>query len=297
VVDAKRQHYVSRFLLSRFADEREQVRTVDKQTGKSFPQNMKNAAVETHFYRIEFGDKLPSNQFEQLLSTCEDSAAVVINRILDEDFWTLPDWERATLSMFVAIQAVRTRSVRDDMSHLADFLHQYLETAEDLSDGLRASLKEDLERTADPVVGDGAAQTFQRMHLDVIIDAVQQLIPIYTNERQMRLLRFRRQKLMISDHPVALHADVGEDVGIGNGTAEEVWLPLSRDTAVVLLPGKPQEDGWLPPSTRMAQWVNSLVARSGQRWLYHHPDDDPTRNLLVDLEPRKRREIRMERLV
>ena len=71
-MDPKLQHYVPQLLLSRFADDRGQVRTYDKQTKKYFLQNLKNAAAENHFYRLEFGDKPPSNEFERLMSTCEE---------------------------------------------------------------------------------------------------------------------------------------------------------------------------------------------------------------------------------
>ena len=162
--------------------------------------------------------------------------------------------------MFVAIQSVRTRSVRDDMGRLANFFSEFIDTEKDLSERLRASMRQSLAETADEVTGSDGSKTYRRQHLDVIIDAAQQMIPVFAMERRMQLVHFERHKLMISDHPVALYANAGDDAGIGSLTAEEVWLPLSRNTAVVLLPGGPHQDGFLPATGKIGT-VGELPCR------------------------------------
>lgn len=66
-------------------------------------------------------------------------------------------------------------------------------------------------------------------------------------------------------------------MGIGN--ADEVWLPLSRRVAVVFMTDLP--DRQLAANTWTARRCNTLIAGAARRWIYHHPDDDPTADLIV----------------
>jgi hypothetical protein len=50
------QHYVPKFILRNFADDKEQLHVFDKSTGRKFRPNLKNIAGERNFYVVEDGD-------------------------------------------------------------------------------------------------------------------------------------------------------------------------------------------------------------------------------------------------
>ena len=295
-MNAKRQHYVPRLLLSRFADERGQVLTYDIKERRSFPQAYGNAAAETHFYRVENPDEEPSNEVEAMLAQVEGFAAEAIRRLVDERVWPPSDDDRAAAAALVAFQAVRTRRTRDEISTLADDIMK-MEVAIKGKDGLRAAYEAMGESLPDEELDaewrdwsdfdSWEVRPHHHSHLQIMGEMVREVMAVMFGQRRLGIVRFERRALLTSDHPVAVYADAPEYLGVGLLTATEVWLPVDRRAAIVFLDGWPH-DAELPATTATARWINTLVANSARRWIYHHPEDQPMSNLLVEPTYRER---------
>ena len=80
-MDAKLQHYVPQLLLNYFANDRGLLLTHDLLEGRRFPQPVKTAAAETHFYRVENPGEEPHNEMERFFGRYERPAADAIARL------------------------------------------------------------------------------------------------------------------------------------------------------------------------------------------------------------------------
>lgn len=82
---AKRQHYVPRLLLRRFAidpgDKKSHLYKLDKRTGRPERVNPINEAVIGHYYRIVMPDGTVLNEADEALDRIETMAAEVIPRL------------------------------------------------------------------------------------------------------------------------------------------------------------------------------------------------------------------------
>jgi hypothetical protein len=89
-------------------------------------------------------------------------------------------------------------------------------------------------------------------------------------ERHLRILRFDKPSLVVSDAPVGTWAP-GQGRAVGVGNAALVFLPLSRQVALAY-GTKVHTDDSLAGPTRAAQ-INFLAADGAVRWIYEHPAD------------------------
>ena len=98
------------------------------------------------------------------------------------------------------------------------------------------------------------------------------------------LVTFERRRLLTSDCPISLlrYADDWQGAGLLN--SDEIWVPLSRTAAALLSqPGCPAAE--LTPTIKLERHINQLTVFSAERWLYHHPDDDPCVGLVLEPLP------------
>jgi hypothetical protein len=121
--DPKLHHYVPRFYLSQFADEKQQLWVYDKHTGKIFKTNPKNVAAETQFYRLPDSAVRPGEDplaIEKALSRLETEASTVlmrlslnIDRAKSGEKLNVTDTERKAVALFISVQHFRTVELRD----------------------------------------------------------------------------------------------------------------------------------------------------------------------------------------
>lgn len=116
----KRQHYVPRFLLEKFARvASEQIFVFDKLTGKQFSANIKNAAAENGFYDVTFADGILT--IEPALAKVEEEAARIVRQLTDcPNLFLLKDDDKTKLAGFISLQMVRGPNYRAFMKQAAE---------------------------------------------------------------------------------------------------------------------------------------------------------------------------------
>jgi hypothetical protein len=284
-----RHHIVPQFLLRRFANEDGQLRALDRSDLNSVHRtSVTKACLEAGYYRIETEDLEEwardghDPEFvEKTLSSIETDAANITANIIAGE---LPHTEadRLHLALFVALQMTRGWQFRDEMNQIGTLrMREELGARRDeLAIKARTWLRrqrqpaepEDVERYIDHVLGPNRPKLV--MHDAVRVQAalgyaLQTLTPMLM-QRHLRILRFDKPSLIMSDAPVGTWAP-GHDRAVGAGNAALVFLPLSRQAALAYGAKVRTADSFAGP-TRAAQ-INFLAADGAARWVYEHPAD------------------------
>ena len=295
---ARRHHTVSKFYLKRFADDRDQVLTIDLSTNKQFLQNVTNASVRTDYYMAvdEVGEQ--TDAFEVAMSQVETAAADAW-RAIDEGAWPLPADLREAAATWMGLQLLRGHDQRTMMSNLGTDLLIIL--------GGRPQLRETLIRLGEPAddqaVNEQWVDLFQNLptieattnqHIHQIAMTLPRVIENLT-ERWWALSRFQRKALATSDSPVVVvpnERDVAIGMGTGIETADEILCPVNRHACVSLasratLPPYMAELSDIAQVAKTALFANSVTSRNARHYLFHHPDDEPLNGLPLP-DPRSR---------
>ena len=130
----KLHHYVPRFYLKQFTDQKERFWVWDKSTKKVFQTNPYKVAAEKHFYRVpEFISTDHEPLFlERDLSELEGNAAQIVQMWVDS-FDTMQSMDRLPLSprdrwqmaVFISVQFLRTAEQRNILALLATETDHY----------------------------------------------------------------------------------------------------------------------------------------------------------------------------
>jgi hypothetical protein len=95
-------------------------------------------------------------------------------------------------------------------------------------------------------------------------------------EMPWALQKFERRRLLTSNRPIGFNRfpqNSDPFMGVGFGTADVIWFPLTRSAALLV---SPHVTGvaLLPLTVRAAREINQLIVFYADRWLYYHPDDE-----------------------
>lgn len=117
-----RHHHEPRFYLERFANDRQQIATVDRRTGARRTTAIRDTATEKDFYTAVSADGEKDGKSEHLLTHIEDNAARAIRHIVNPVFPLFPPQpqDRADLCLFLAFQKVRGKQTRKRIERLGD---------------------------------------------------------------------------------------------------------------------------------------------------------------------------------
>src|SRR5262249_39498542 len=124
----KLHHYVPQFYLDRFVDENGTLWAWDKTRDESFPTKSRQVAAETHFYRMKELEEAGQDPqvIERQLSELETHISLITDQWLawlrdmePGEKVTIPDINRSVVSLFIALQFLRTADVRDTLSRLS----------------------------------------------------------------------------------------------------------------------------------------------------------------------------------
>jgi hypothetical protein len=284
-----RSHIVPQFLLQRFADERKQLRPLDRtDLASAHPMSVGKACREAGYYRIEAEDLEEwareghdPELAEKALGGVETEAAGLVADIIAGK---LPrtDADRRHLALFVALQITRGWQFRDEMNQIGtvQMRQELLDRRDELTPKARTWLlrrgqpagPKDVEAFLDRVSSSDGPRLMMNKAVRVQVSighALFTLAPALL-ERHLRILRFEKPSLVISDAPVGIWAP-GQDRAVGVGNAALVFLPLSRQVALAY-GAKVRTVDAVAGSRRAAQ-INFLAADGAVRWVYEHPDD------------------------
>lgn len=281
---------------------------LDLDSGERRNVNVANAAVRRDFYTVLLADGTRSSDWEQRLGDVEDKVAPALRRAIAAPSLNLSASDRSLLSAWIALQALRGPDSRRMINEAAALELRmqvsmggiaYLQHA--MSAGLGYDVPmEDVEPIWDDITCDEGPE--MRLpndeHLNMLAShyngVAQQIF-----DRSWSRIRFSRQGLVVSDAPVTLIPDTeSEFPGGGLLGSKTIAVPLDRRTLLWLdLPVGPGQgiDRDLPPNTVRARAHTIAAVLGAERFLYFHPDDDPTKLVVSDVEiPRTTpRRIRM----
>jgi len=210
------QHYVPQFLLRNFTvlGKPNQIIVFDKQSGRTFPTNIKNVAAEKGFYDFVLKDY--EMTLEPSLSNLEGQAAAVLDKVIANEAVTcITDEERITLAFFIAVQFVRVKGHRARWDDIGEKLMKRLEP--EASD----ELKQEMRR----------AQDLSHVSYMKTITDCHEYVPYLLGKIWTLQKTTTAQPFVISDCPVTLHNTVNHRPYGNIGFAVrgiEIYLPLSK---------------------------------------------------------------------
>ncbi|MFI8880775.1 DUF4238 domain-containing protein [Streptomyces sp. NPDC055243] len=299
---SRRQHTVPRFYLKRFADADERIMRVPIGIERA-PRlcGIKDVAVRNDFYSFPDDTGQLDDSVEIALSKLEGEAAHVLRMVVDEDCWPLPASERETMTDWVAAQSLRVPARRQAANEVFDHLTK-ITLAIEGKQGLRERLEaESGGPVSDEEVERKWAEKTDFSNYTVKPPVVHHLasmasgIPAAADVLMQRgwvLYRFKRKKLITSDHPVTLIRGPRTPhwIGVGLATAAGVAIPLDRQVVLLMsAPGAPDRTG--APTAALAQDFNQRFTFSARSAVFHHPDDTPLVGL--ELPPRRTSEMQV----
>jgi Protein of unknown function (DUF4238) len=276
----RRNHTVNESYLRGFADDDGFLTGVELPGDARFPISVGDATVRKNFYVVRLPDGSESDQAEDDFGQVESDAAVAIRTLIEDRAWPIPSDVRTRIAEWVALQYLRVPWVRQFAREIAEGLSEVgLEVP--AGTGERSTVF----MPADQVDRHGAPA----FHLEFIrrqAAAVAQML----YERDWVLTFYNRRSLATSDAPVVLrpmirHSD-GTTVAVGN--AAEVQVPLDRRVALCMR-SRRRGDERMPGTTKTAADLNRATAGNARRYVFHHPDDDPLKGLV--LPPPRGREL------
>lgn len=307
----KRHHLVPEFYLRRFADQKEQVTAVRRDTGKSIPKiGVRNVAVESQFYTLEQLENLPPSFAENTLQLVEDETAKALQRI-DAGQFPPNGPDRLVLSLYLALQITRSREFRDGVERRSDMLLRarwFLNLRDMSNDQVHTFLREHLgieptdEDVAEMVdvrdrISDFRLIPHQDTSISLMFATAMEMVP-YLSQRSWSLMAFKKRVFLTSDRPVVLwrKRDMQNPVpGVGVANADDVYFPLDPTKVLVLTLNPTGLQPIIPVLPHIAKMVNRLVANNCYDWIFHDPRHTPLEGIDVPRE-RPEREVNGIRL-
>lgn len=281
----------------RFANNHGQLVRVELPGTRRHRVSAKDATVERDFYLAEDQQGNLVEGMENLLAEIETSAATAIHQVVDEREWPVPANVRIAIAMWAAAQHLRTPAVRRAGNDIADTMLKL-----QIAAGGKPELRRILEAEAGAPVSDLEVdetwdlltdfEDYQvKTHPNEHLRSMAELLPGTAqmfHDRSWTFVRFERKAIITTDAPVVLlpTVDHPQYLGVGLVTAGGVLVPLDR--RVALLMGEPgTDDRLLIGTAKGARALNQNLAIRARRCVFHHPEDDPLRDIRLP-EPRDR---------
>ncbi len=231
----KKAHFVPRFYLRKFADNKEHIFVYDKPTNKSFPTSVTNIASETHFYDLPtdaLANKVNLQLIETLLSGLEND----FKKIIDNALNTITSKRRITrnqkryMAIFMTIQYLRTsEQIKNIIESFEKFVKVTFAETHTLNNSDK-SLLEELEFNPE-------LKSLQ--HAEILLDS--EIIDYITNILKKHIwivgINNTSQPLYTSDNPIVrkaqkkdpIHSTVGLD-----SEGIEIAFPLTPKYLLIL---------------------------------------------------------------
>jgi uncharacterized protein DUF4238 len=295
--DPRKHHYVPKFYLRRFANDREQLRVVNREPPhRAYPSSVKDAAAERDFYQVATKDG-PSLAVEAALSELESEAKYPLERLTTGTFPPSNE-DRAIVSLFLALQWLRGRNQRDmvnrEYERFTKFFAKSIPTSQ-------------LRRTLQLVLGREPSDAEVERLKTLFADEQGYTVTPHQNESiglmlrmaeglgrvassfTWQLLRFEEPCLLTSDAPVTMWTrpeNRGGMVPIAGWLSDEVRFPLDVRHALILSRDAPSGEVARSGTPEQAKALNYSVASHGYSRIFHHPDMNPLAGLSLPLRVR-----------
>lgn len=284
---SKTHHFLPQLILRGFARE-DRIVTVELADGRSYFQSVAKAAAENNYNTVQLDDGTQSDIAERAIANeIEGPAAAVLARIAAGG-WFANTHERAVVARFLTLQYLRVPWRRAQLDAMADQMMK-LEMAAGGPNRLRQVMEDQAGR---PMSDDEVAEVWEDLrgfddwtlalsrehHVIESLQMAEEFTLGVDGIYEWAVMRWKRKRILTCDCPVLLlpHPDAQPWQGVGLFTAGNIWFPIDRRTALVLLHRADERglDGHeLPPSSAMARRLNRFLALGAFQRVYHHPDD------------------------
>lgn len=245
--DPRRHHFIPKFFQRRFAKDDQLIRVrLDNRTERR-PANVNDIAVVKDLNTTIDSDVGTTVAVERLLGVIDTEAVQPMERLAYGVLYPPQRKDRLALSLWLGMLHVRSPHTRRVMEALADQAIKMqlalIHDADDAREHLRNASGED--PTQDDVeqllAGLAALDDFEFVpHQNELIEHMLRLgvesAPVFLR-RYWSLAKFREPGLMLSDNPMVLYRapqNRNPFCGVGIATADEIWMPLDRSTALML---------------------------------------------------------------
>lgn len=290
---SRRHHYVPRFYLSRFADQKGRLSAYDRTTGKAISARPDQLAVERDFYRLPDASGLPHYFLEEVLSLQEGLAAMAIDRVSRAG--VVNDEDRLALATHLAMQTLRTPRTRDVVSESAEWVDSILaqiELGRRLAAGEFSIEERQLAEDAIKELKDGTLRVgpAEDARVGLALGSFDQMLEQLLGDWTWLIVVLSRPRFITTDHPVILLGEPEPDstaTNVGVATALELWFPLDPHHGLVLS----RDRGLLSPLLDLPdahiRAINLRFAQESTRWIFFRPGTDPLRGFQIPRDPPK----------
>ena len=289
--EPRAHHYVPRFLIARFADERGKVHSYDRVTGKHRKNlNPKRVLVKRDLYRAESKKRGEEYMIEHLLARGENQWAPLLNSIVKAG-GVVSD-QIPALAEFLTFQFVRTLGHRNRVRAIADYFttgmaimdQRSQRDAGEIDDSDWAAIEGEIAAIND---GKFWLREPDTNVLAIQLDALRERFTVLTKGWNYIIVSVNRPRFVLSDDPIAVLGDwdgtTATDLGIAN--AEEIWMTLDPCHALVLTrdPTHPRHIFNLSPG-HIAK-INERLVLESLRWTVYRPGTDPLKGMSIPPQP------------
>jgi hypothetical protein len=291
----KKQHYVQQSYLRRFSPNVKQIYVYDKVLGKEFLGGILDVAQESHFYRLPDNLKTEDGKpisvddpliVEKAIQKIEGRANQDIQTLIELPAGTsIPAETRGNLSVFLAIQFLRTRAYRNLI----------VETAEKFMRAIARELikenfgEESLKYAPKISFKDTAAGLFQSQQI-FDFDKLDGFAEVLYNHIWILCVNDTGKPLYTSDDPVVMHTPLKDQlpaVGIAS-PGIEIAYPLSSSRILTLADREVygfHENAFDGKSRSLDEenvtYYNSLQVLDSERQIYcEQPDFDLVKDMI-----------------
>lgn len=218
----KNQHYVPQFILKNFCYTDDYTFCFAKKENKIFTPNVRNIASESFYNDLENG--VQDYSYEPLLTEIEDKAALGIKKLITErTIRSLNNTDFEDISLFIAIQVLRTKNIREEMWHMNNEIAKILRESGAEPD----KVKNFYEFKSEKEVKEASLY-----NLRIASD----LYPILRKKKW--ILYTSDEQFITSDNPVTRQNTINEDslrgtLGLGS-KGIEIYFPLSPSLTLCL---------------------------------------------------------------
>lgn len=296
--DPRRHHYVPQFYLRRFARNDDLWRVRFDDPSAPTPVVVKDAAVIKDFYTTVDVDIGETVAVERVLALLDGEASGAVARLAFGVLFPPQLQDRLNLALWISMLCVRGPQHRRQMEAMADHAFKMHLSLIHNEDQAREHLRSDGVAPSDAEVQELLEAVEQMDSWEISPhqnDLVQMMLRLalhstrYILGRYWTLLRFPEPGLVLTDKPLVMYQSPEKRsswFGVGLATADELWLPLDRRTALILHNEEVVGERIIKaPPDHSVDDFNQAVVSQAYAELYCHPDDLDRVNTLTLPDP------------
>ena len=270
----RRHHYVPQFLMQRFADDNQLVRLPLFDSDESASAtHVKNLAVRKDFYTLTVEGVGDTAAVEEGLARLDSDACIAVERLTSAESLPPSPADQTKLTTWFSLLFFRGPRVRR-MMEAGDSVAAKMMLTLNKPD-VMASLPEQWE----PFRHQNAYVT---QMLRMVDEAAPLLLP-----RRWTLVKFSEPGIVLPDTPVVLSGSGDPHVGTGLATAQELLVPLDRQTILALHYYDPIANQVIEVEhSNLQDNFNRVLVAGAYEEVYCHPADQERISSIV-AEPRE----------